>query len=204
VNFQQNLLYVCWTGQPRWRLRFIIVYLLYVQCCGSGSGSVWIRIDFRLDPDPGGQKWPAKKSEETQFHVLKCWMSSFVYWRLLCSLDFLHGCQGIKTLRFLKKKMGFLFCCNYYNFWSSKLLIWIRIRSHWNQCEATTLLTVCELWKIGKNIYCITVCRYVCEHNKKGLSPGKINLTSKIFLKIRPILCTWVRNWQYANFTKFP
>jgi hypothetical protein len=32
------------------------------QCCKSGSGSAWIRIDFGwLDLDPGGQKRPTKK-----------------------------------------------------------------------------------------------------------------------------------------------
>ena len=57
---------------------------------GSVSGSVlasirilWIRIRIRnlnTDPDPGGQKWPTKVEK---IHVLKCWMASFVSWRLL-------------------------------------------------------------------------------------------------------------------------
>jgi hypothetical protein len=43
----------------------------------------WIRIrnlNTDPDPDPGGQKLP-KKVEK--IHVLKCWMASFVSWRLL-------------------------------------------------------------------------------------------------------------------------
>jgi len=43
----------------------------------------WIRIRIRnlnTDPDPGGQKWPTKVEK---IHVLKCWMASFVSWRLL-------------------------------------------------------------------------------------------------------------------------
>jgi hypothetical protein len=42
-----------------------------LQCCGSGSGSAWIRVDFgRLDPntDPGGQKRHTKKETEKNFH----------------------------------------------------------------------------------------------------------------------------------------
>jgi hypothetical protein len=43
----------------------------------------WIRIRIRnlnTDPDPGGQKLPTKVEK---IHVLKCWMASFVSWRLL-------------------------------------------------------------------------------------------------------------------------
>jgi hypothetical protein len=53
---------------------------------GSGIGFFriqsdhWIRIrNLNTDPDPGGQKWHLKKKN----HVLKCWMASFVSWRLL-------------------------------------------------------------------------------------------------------------------------
>ncbi len=41
----------------------------------------WIRIrTLNTDPDPGGQKWPTKVEK---IQVLKCWMASFVSWRLL-------------------------------------------------------------------------------------------------------------------------
>ncbi len=45
----------------------------------------WIRIRIRNlntepDPDPGGQKLPTKVEK---IHVFKCWMASFVSWRLL-------------------------------------------------------------------------------------------------------------------------
>jgi hypothetical protein len=42
-----------------------------------------IRIDFgRLDPDPGGRKIPTKTEKLVKFHALKCWMFSFMGWRL--------------------------------------------------------------------------------------------------------------------------
>ena len=43
----------------------------------------WIRIrnlNTDPDPDPGGQKSPTKVEK---IHVLKCWMASFVSFRLL-------------------------------------------------------------------------------------------------------------------------
>ena len=44
-------------------------FLYVMQCCGSGSGSAWIRIGFgRLDPDPdpGRQKRPKKIEKEEE------------------------------------------------------------------------------------------------------------------------------------------
>ena len=49
----------------------------------SDPDPYWIRIRIRnlnTDPDPGGQKLPTKVEK---IHVLKCWMASFVSWRLL-------------------------------------------------------------------------------------------------------------------------
>ncbi len=51
------------------------------QGFGSGSGLDPYSIGpVDPDPDPGGQKLPTKVEK---IHVLKCWMASFVSWRLL-------------------------------------------------------------------------------------------------------------------------
>ncbi len=60
----------------QWYIQEASRLFLSKQCFASGFGSAWCRIDFgRLDPDPGGQKWPLKVKMENhgkKFQVLKC------------------------------------------------------------------------------------------------------------------------------------
>ena len=96
--------------------------------------SCWIRFRIRIqiadpDPDPGGQKWPTKIEKSPEFHVFKYWMFSFEGWGFSCSLGDLYGGLGISKLQFLIKKKNnkkFSAVNFFYNFWSSKLWIWIR------------------------------------------------------------------------------
>ncbi len=82
---------------------------------------VWgplIRIRIRnLDPDPGGQKWTRKMDKNYKFHLLKsCPVAWTSLWRP----------RLIKLLFFILKKIRLYF----FQFWSSKPWIRIRIRIH--------------------------------------------------------------------------
>ncbi len=83
----------------------------------------WIRFRIRIgnvDPDP-------KKKKVKKFHVMKCWMFSFEGWRLLLySLDVLHQRPRDKKTAIFNQKKKIFSAVLFYNCWSSKP--WIRIR----------------------------------------------------------------------------
>ncbi len=86
----------------------------YFHCCGSGSGLDLDAIGS-LDPDtdPGGQKWPRKKSQ----------LIYFIFWSAGCSLlraegfsyslYILNGGPRMSKLQFLIKKNFQLYFCQF-------------------------------------------------------------------------------------------
>jgi hypothetical protein len=84
----------------------------FILCCSVvDPDSRAPLVDPYPDPIPRGQKWPRKIETADKFHVLKCWMFSFEAQGFSCSLTRKNN-----------------FSCIFYNSWSSKPWIRIRIR----------------------------------------------------------------------------
>ncbi len=94
------------------------------QCSISGSGFYQASgSGIRIQEG----KMTHKNKKGNKFHVFKCWMLSYVGWRLSCSLDVLNRGLGLGKLQF-DKNIKFFF--QFSNFWSSKpwIRIWIDIQ----------------------------------------------------------------------------
>ncbi len=106
----------------------------FLQIHPNKKPVLWIRISIhfgRLDPDPGGPKWPTKV-KKLKFWCVRC--SLFRDENFSCSLDVLFGGLGINKLQFLIKIIQFLFPLEIFpNFWSSNP--WIQDGDpHWKKC----------------------------------------------------------------------
>ncbi len=117
------------------------------QCCGSESGTAWIRIDFaRLNRDPRGQQSPTKIKKVKKFHVTKCWMFSFGMKASPVALGPSWRLRDKKNCKFRFWKTRFFSAVNF-------LVIrimepdphWSKMPDpdpHWSQCGSTTLVVL--------------------------------------------------------------